>query len=127
MKYSLIVLLSLAGCSSLTNEKFDNIEAARYVDIATVSAKMHNHCESFSAITSTLPVLHHLSTSALAYSSIKPNNENVIAASKIVLGFTNEINTRYANAVPSLAYCKLKLMTIAESSITIAKSLAKKD
>lgn len=130
MKRSLVAILalaSLAGCTSLTNAKFDNIEAVRYVDVSVVTVEISKHCDVPNAVKALLPSLVSLSAASLAYSNIKPNNENIIQASKIIYNLTTELNTRYSTSVPSPSYCRLKLASIAEASTLVATSLAKKD
>lgn len=127
---AVLAISALSGCASLTNAKFDNIEAVRYVDVSVVSVEIAKLCDSPNAIKMVLPSLVSLSTASLAYSNIKPNNENIIQASKIIYNLTFELNTKYSTAsttVPSPSYCRLKLASISEASTLVATSLAKKD
>lgn len=122
-----IAAIALAGCGSIANTAFDNVEAARYADIASVARSTAPSCKDVSAVRQVSFLLMAQAQTAHNYSDIKANNKRAAEAGQIVYQFTVDLNTRYQKGDPSEAYCKLKLGNIEQAADIVARSISKKE
>lgn len=122
-----IATVALAGCGSIANTAFDNIEASRYADIASAARTTVALCKDTVAVRQISFVLMTQALSAYNYSDVKANNKRAAEAGQIVYSFTVDLNTRYTKGDPSEAYCKLKLANIEEAANITARSISKKE
>jgi len=122
-----IATVALAGCGTLANTEFDNIEASRYADIATMAAGISQGCKDTAGVRAISFVLESQASAAARYSAVKNNNRRAADAGEIVHQFTVDLNTRYKNGDPSEAYCKLKLGLIEQAADIVARSISKKE
>ena len=123
----LIATLVLAGCGSIANTAFDNIEASRYADLALAARNATSLCKDASTLRSISFALVSNAQLAHNYSDIKANNKRVTEAGQIVYRLTVDLNTRYQQGDPSEAYCKLKLQNIEQAAGLTARSISKKE
>lgn len=122
-----LATLALAGCASMTNESFDNLEAARYSDVSTVARNLSEACQNSAVIRPLTFLLMSQADAAYHYSSVKVNNARATEAGQIVFQFTVDLNTRYRLGDPSEAYCKLKAGLIEQAADIVARSISKKE
>lgn len=122
-----IATIALAGCGSLTNTAFDNVEASRYSDVAATAHSTVDLCKDVVAVRQISFLLLAQAQSAYRYSDVKVNNKRAAEAGQIVYSFAVDLNTRYQKGDPSEAYCKLKLSTIEQAADIVARSISKKE
>jgi hypothetical protein len=122
-----ILALALTACAGLTNSQFDNSEYGRYADIATHSRLLLAKCDNFPNGAVDPALLHREAIYAVAYSSLKLQNQRVTAAGTELRSLTKELSDRYSVTTPSVGYCQLKLGQIAVASEAIATSIGKKE
>ncbi len=122
-----LAVIALAGCGSIANTAFDNIEASRYADIANAARISATACKDVSTMRSISYVLMSQAQSAYNYSDVKANNKRAAEAGQIVYQFTVDLNTRYTKGDPSEAYCKLKLANIEQGADITARSISRKE
>lgn len=122
-----IAIIALAGCGSVANTAFDNVEASRYADIATIAHGVQQTCKDAYSVRAISFVLMSQAEIAYHYSDIKANNKRAAEAGQIIYQFTVDLNTRYQKGDPSEAYCKLKLNTIEQAADIVARSISKKE
>jgi hypothetical protein len=122
-----IAAIALVGCGSIANTAFDNVEASRYADIATMAHGIQEGCKDTAGVRAISFTLMALAQSAYHYSDVKANNKRAAEAGQIIYSFTVDLNTRYQKGDPSEAYCKLKLGTIEQAADITARSISKKE
>jgi hypothetical protein len=126
--YAPVALLALAltGCANLTNNQFDDTEYSRYVDVATHSRLLQAKCDNLPNGAVDPALLHREAIYAVAYSSLKAQNQRVTAAGAELRSLTKELSDRYMVTTPSVGYCQLKLGQITVAAEAIATSIGKK-
>ena len=123
----LIATLALTGCGSIANTAFDNVEASRYADIASIASNTIRLCKDTTAVRLISSSLLSHAQLAHNYSNVKANNKRVTEAGQIVYQLSSDLNTRYQQGDPSEAYCKLKLGNIEQAAGLTARSISKKE
>jgi hypothetical protein len=123
----LLGVVALAGCGTIANTEFDNVEAGRYVDVAVASRLLADECSKHDRVFESLPTLNYLVAGAYKYSALKTNNSRIAEAGKILASQVADLNIRYTTGQPSQSYCSIKLTGIADGAEMVARSLGKKE
>jgi hypothetical protein len=120
-KIAIILLLSLAGCVTLT---FDPVEYDRYITLKMVADAAVPECGT-DKINTSIDELSALIFHQYVSTSNRSGREQITAATTEMASLIASLQLRYKQGTPSIGYCQEKLKNISTGATSIVQTLGK--
>lgn len=116
--FFLVCLLLLSGCSLIQTSEFDALEYDGFIEIMTLSEKIHTMCDENNTrqLKIATDILEARAHQLQNYVSHRPNNEDTTEIVSIIRDTASEFSSRYENDGASSLYCKAKTEVIVEQT-----------
>jgi hypothetical protein len=116
--FTMVLLLSTA-CSNII---FDGLQYDRYVFLIEDATTLQTKCGS-PEMKDELAVFRKNTDHMNAYATFRSNSPEVLAVTYKLSSMVSDLESKYTNGEPSVAYCKEKLNNIAAGAKTVAATL----
>ena len=114
-----IMLVAMIGCSNIT---FDGLQYDRYISLHETASKLKEQC-GHPLMKNKIQDLKLHTDHMNMYAKLRSNSPEVLVVTDSLTSMVDEMNSRYAESAPSVAYCQEKLNNIAAGSHTVAATL----